>query len=1036
MTQSWHSIRTAKLGVRPIGLMILTFISSLHAQEMPDMSTLNSVDVPTSPDPIFLGPGETHEYSFDLSQEEWLHLGIEQLGVDVQLRWHAPEALERPLVLLDRPTGARGREELRELAERPGRFRLEILGNKPESSGSYRFVVFERRPAQAKDYSILSADRNVQEARQLLKAGEPQTSLDLLEAALTTLSELDQPLLEADALELQGRAYFALGQMQQALDSWQSAAVWYRLVGEKRLLAAVLHNRTVVQLRLGRGHQTLQALEESRQIFAEEGDTWAEASAVSRQASIEHRSGRLHRALDRYDEAITLARRADRVDVAASILIDRGIALLTLRRPQEALESFVSAGKGSEASESAQDEARETVRLQGLAEAHHQMGNSEKALEFANRALQKQYRVDDPRTRATLLNTIGNIHLARNDLPSARRAVTHGLEYAASTRDAYTAAFLGVALGHIERLEGRPETALNHYARVDRQLEELASSRLRASNRVRGAQALIDLGRLKEAWERLQPALSDIEDLRSTAARQDHRLGYFAFRQEYYEIALDLLSTLHQHHPDNGYGALAFRVHERRIARELLDRSGLGPRSALPTEESARLMRLEERIRTISSASNREQPQPDLRQALSDLYAARSREVVDSPALDPESQLDLALENLDPNTLLLSFSLGPDRGHLWIVDHRSIELYGLPPRSDLEPKARDLADLLDSARLRSQRKAEELASELGSLLLGPIGSRLEDYQRLVIIGDGALLQIPFAYLRAPRHTSPLISSHEVVNLPSLSLLPHLREGRAAESRRRTLALFGDPIYGPDDPRWVSPSKTAQTSQGPSEIASRVLRSENLARLPNSRTEVEAIGQLASGSWQVELLTGSRASRQAFHSVCSTEGTSGCDVLHIASHALLASEPELSGLMLSFLDDAGERQEGFVPAFEIAGRHLPARLVVLSACQTGTGTPTPGEGMRGLSWSFFHAGAHRVIASLWKVGDQPTALLMEHFYAALLQDRQSPAAALRQAQNSLRSQGYPARDWAAFVFQGNWEPFLPPLRQPDSEEPTP
>ena len=54
--------------------------------------------------------------------------------------------------------------------------------------------------------------------------------------------------------------------------------------------------------------------------------------------------------------------------------------------------------------------------------------------------------------------------------------------------------------------------------------------------------------------------------------------------------------------------------------------------------------------------------------------------------------------------------------------------------------------------------------------------------------------------------------------------------------------------------------------------------------------------------------------------------------------------------------------------------------------------------------FMHAGARRVVASLWKVDDDATRELMRHFYAAMLRDRLPPAAALRQAQLAMRQAG--------------------------------
>jgi CHAT domain-containing protein len=69
----------------------------------------------------------------------------------------------------------------------------------------------------------------------------------------------------------------------------------------------------------------------------------------------------------------------------------------------------------------------------------------------------------------------------------------------------------------------------------------------------------------------------------------------------------------------------------------------------------------------------------------------------------------------------------------------------------------------------------------------------------------------------------------------------------------------------------------------------------------------------------------------------------------------------------------------------------------------------------------YAGALRVVASLWKVDDQATAELVKRFYAVLLKERVTPAAALRQAQIAMwkTRQWSSPRYWAAFTIQGEW-----------------
>jgi CHAT domain-containing protein len=146
------------------------------------------------------------------------------------------------------------------------------------------------------------------------------------------------------------------------------------------------------------------------------------------------------------------------------------------------------------------------------------------------------------------------------------------------------------------------------------------------------------------------------------------------------------------------------------------------------------------------------------------------------------------------------------------------------------------------------------------------------------------------------------------------------------------------------------------------------------------------------------------------------------IVHFATHGFLNStHPNLSGIVLSLLDREGKSQDGFLRLQDVYNLHLPADLVVLSACQTGLGEEIKGEGTIGLTRGFMYAGAPRVVVSLWSVDDRGTAALMSAFYQKMLQDDLSPDAALREAQLALwqqeefRSPYY----WSAFGLQGEW-----------------
>ncbi|MGH9752292.1 MAG: CHAT domain-containing protein [Blastocatellia bacterium] len=146
------------------------------------------------------------------------------------------------------------------------------------------------------------------------------------------------------------------------------------------------------------------------------------------------------------------------------------------------------------------------------------------------------------------------------------------------------------------------------------------------------------------------------------------------------------------------------------------------------------------------------------------------------------------------------------------------------------------------------------------------------------------------------------------------------------------------------------------------------------------------------------------------------------IIHFATHGLLNSRhPELSGIVLSLVNEEGRDQEGFLRAHEIYNLKLNADLIVLSACSTALGKEIRGEGLAGLTRGFMYAGAPRVIASLWNVRDEATAVLMKRFYQNLLTGKSSPAAALRQAQVSMwqEPRWQAPYYWAGFVLQGEW-----------------
>ena len=120
-----------------------------------------------------------------------------------------------------------------------------------------------------------------------------------------------------------------------------------------------------------------------------------------------------------------------------------------------------------------------------------------------------------------------------------------------------------------------------------------------------------------------------------------------------------------------------------------------------------------------------------------------------------------------------------------------------------------------------------------------------------------------------------------------------------------------------------------------------------------------------------------------------------DIIHFATHAELREDDPLSSAILLTKDG---KEDGRLETREIFGMNLKANLVVLSGCDTGLGKLSTGDELVGLTRAFIYAGTPSVVASLWKIDDSSTAVLMANFYRNL--KTMTKSEALRHAQLQL------------------------------------
>jgi CHAT domain-containing protein len=546
-------------------------------------------------------------------------------------------------------------------------------------------------------------------------------------------------------------------------------------------------------------------------------------------------------------------------------------------------------------------------------------------------------------------------------------------------------------------------------------------------------------GKISQALTKIEKAIKIIENTRSTIISSDLRTSYFASVQKYYRLKIDLLMQLHQQDPSKGYDIRAIEASESARARGLLDllieskaniKQGVDPQ--LLVQERAIQSKLDAaEKRRINILNEKGTLPPDFEQeynSLNQQYEQNKDQIrLKSPryaAITQPKPLKFAQiqQLLDDKTVLLEYSLGETQSYLWLVTKNRIYSYQLPKSAEIKKIVDKYLPILTSKSGYTSTKIQidKIAPQLKAILPDAVANKLAN-KRLVVVADGALQYLPFGSLPTGADNQPLLLTNEVINLPSASTLGILRAQNLRSQASKTVAVFADPVFTSDDER-IAKIKLAKTNELTADSKSlQRAATENgikFSRLVNTKNEAEAILKL------VPLDRGKLNLDFAANLVNATNSDlANYRIVHFATHGIMDGlDPTRSGVVLSLFNEQGIAENGYLRLQNIFNLKLDADLVVLSACQTGIGKEIQGEGLVGLTRGFMYAGTPRVVVSLWSVDDEATSILMSNFYTGILKQGLTPAAALRQAQQTMmRDPKYQSPYyWAAFTLQGEWK----------------
>jgi CHAT domain-containing protein/Tfp pilus assembly protein PilF len=954
-----------------------------------------------------------------------------------------------------------------------GRLQSGTLDDRKKSIEKYHeaLTLYRRAGDRGREATALNSIGEVHWA-----LGEMQSAMDKFNEALRISHSVGDRHGEANSLNNIGAVYWILGEMQKALEKFNEVLPIRRAAGDRNMEGETLNNIGMVLLSLGEMQAALEKLNEALSIRRAMGDRNGEAITLNNIGLAHQALGEMQKALETFNRSLLLRQAVGDRRGEAVTLGNIGLAYRSLGDTQTALEKFKEALLTSRVMGNRRGEALNLVYIGAV---YSSLGETQKALEVLNEALPISRAVGDRTGVAVALNSIGQVYQVLGETQKAMEKFNEALPIWRAVEEHVGAAYTLNHIGESYRSLGDTQKALEKFNEALPMFRAVGSRDGEATTLLGVARAEKSRGNLIQARQTIERAVGLIESLRTSTTSQELRASYLASRQNFYRSYVDILMQMHKLNPDAAFDAVAFAVSERARARSLLEllaeaqadiRQGVD--SALIERERSLRRRLNARAATQVSLLNRKHT-PEQADAMAKEIASITNEYEDvraqirasSPryaALTQPQPLNLAeiqRQTLDPDTLLLEYWLGDDASYLFVVSQASITSYELPKRAEIEAATRRVRELLTAPQPRTGETATERqfrikearanywpqAAALSQMLLGPAASQL-DAKRLLIVADGVLQYLPFGALPAPKverqgdketggqggkgtrktrnpqsaMRNPLTVEHEIVHLPSASALAVLRRELAGrQPAPKAVAVMADPVFSVDDAR-VKPSKNAQDGvEAPSDLTRAISDvGGELRRLLMTRDEAETILSVTPRNGGFAALD-FRANR----AMATGDELSNYRVVHFATHSLLNSEhPELSGLVLSLVDEQGRPQDGFLRMHEIFNLRLPAELVVLSACQTGLGKKLEGEGLVGLTRGFMYAGAARVVASLWEVNDAATAELMKRFYRRMLQDGMRPAAALRAAQIEMwkRPQWQAPFYWGGFILQGEWK----------------
>lgn len=830
-----------------------------------------------------------------------------------------------------------------------------------------------------------------------------------LRAALQYIKnhQLTDEDLNALVFHLFGVLYDTLGDYDKALDISKEALV-IRLGKQKKnrqdslLIAGIYNNIGAVYYTRGDYDQSIEYHQQALLLKEANADA-PESRALSliNLALCRALKGEQSQSLDVLQKSLLILNKTPEASANENILLTYNAIARNYLQQEQADSAFIYLLEAQKIA--VNDSPAYTAILQRQAEAYLMKGQFAKALHWAEKA------------KAAFEKIYGTKHPAL-----AEHLVLLARIHQQAGKAEWAAAMAEEALGILGYLPQQEDQAISD-KRVAVEALEIKAAFLQQN------------GQLKEALEAYRQIASLIDQMLGEYQAGGSKQFLLNRSRQLYEQAIQLCFLLDEQTPSEQYFDLAFEFAEKSKAVLLLER--------IRHSEVKLFLNIPDSIRVLENELKRDiaffQKQYfeensrenadtlklklwqerlfDLRRQLEELETDLEKnypEYYDLKFHPPSIDLVALRENWLPNHgRLIEYFVGDSTVYVFDMGTNGHQHHAFAKPSDFEAQIFRFRTLLAQAPQDAFEadffQFTEQANALYQQLLAPVLSE-QDSGQLTIIPDQTLNYLPFeTLLRQPYQQSQINYSqpdyllrHFQLNYGfSAALL--LKATAAAEPPPASIQYLAFAPFYDSNPA----TNTARDDAG-------------IAPLPGTRREIESLGKhFKKGRY----FQGNSATEAEFK-----KQVAQFDLIHLATHGLANHQSPLYSKLL-FQTFSGDSEDDLLYTYELYNMRFKARLVVLSACETGYGQFVQGEGVMSLASGFLHTGCSAITMSLWEAQDVATSMIMDTYYALLAQGTPK-CEALRQAKlQYLATPGIQKHPyyWAAFVNVGDTAALLKP-----------